>query len=80
MEAHFVMSIIDSPRSLTGTQLETALRKKTATVGVIGLGYVGLPLIQAFVKAGFRTMGFDIDQEKVDLLLQGKSYIKHIKP
>ena len=80
MEAHFVMSIIDSPRSLTGTQLETALRKKTATVGVIGLGYVGLPLIQAFVKAGFRTMGFDIDQEKVDLLLQGKSYINHIKP
>ncbi len=58
--------------------LEQALRDKTARVGVIGLGYVGLPLIQAFVAAGFRTLGFDVDQSKVDRLLAGESYIGHI--
>ncbi len=50
------MSIIDPPRTLTGTDLETKIRKKTAIVGVIGLGYVGLPLVEAFVNAGYRTM------------------------
>ncbi len=59
-------------------KLEKALQDKTALVGVIGLGYVGLPLIDAFVKAGFRTLGFDVDQEKVDQLMAGQSYIKHI--
>lgn len=58
--------------------LEEAIKNKTATVGVIGLGYVGLPLIRAFVAAGFRTVGFDVDQAKVDRLLAGESYIKHI--
>jgi UDP-N-acetyl-D-glucosamine dehydrogenase len=60
--------------------LEQAIRDKSATVGVIGLGYVGLPLIRAFVAAGFHTMGFDVDQAKVDRLLAGQSYIKHISP
>jgi UDP-N-acetyl-D-glucosamine dehydrogenase len=60
------------------TSLEQAIQNKTATVGVIGLGYVGLPLIRAFISAGFRTMGFDVDQAKVDQLLAGRSYIKHI--
>ncbi len=59
-------------------QLEQAIHEKTAVVGVIGLGYVGLPLIQAFVAAGFRTMGFDVDQKKVDMLNGGESYIGHI--
>jgi UDP-N-acetyl-D-glucosamine dehydrogenase len=58
--------------------LTSAIEKKTAKVGVIGLGYVGIPLIQAFVRAGFSTMGFDIDQKKVDRLLAGESYIGHI--
>ena len=58
--------------------LETALRDKTASVGVIGLGYVGLPLINAFFNAGFRTIGFDVDQRKVDALAAGRSYIKHV--
>ncbi|MGD9722118.1 MAG: nucleotide sugar dehydrogenase [Pirellulales bacterium] len=58
--------------------LEQAIRDKTAVVGVVGLGYVGLPLIRAFVAAGFRTMGFDVDRTKVDRLLAGKSYIGHI--
>ncbi|HZZ26625.1 MAG TPA: nucleotide sugar dehydrogenase [Pirellulales bacterium] len=58
--------------------LSSAILKKSATVGVIGLGYVGIPLIQAFVKAGYSTMGFDIDSTKVDRLLAGQSYIGHI--
>lgn len=58
--------------------LETAIEKGTAIIGVIGLGYVGLPLIDAFATAGFQTMGFDIDQKKVDRLLAGESYIGHI--
>ena len=51
---------------------------KTAVVGVIGLGYVGLPLIRAFMNAGFSAVGFDVDQRKVDSLRAGKSYIEHI--
>jgi UDP-N-acetyl-D-glucosamine dehydrogenase len=59
--------------------LLSAIENKTAVIGVIGLGYVGLPLVQAFMNAGFRTMGFDVDQFKVDRLLEGKSYIGHIQ-
>lgn len=58
--------------------LAAAIERKTARVGVIGLGYVGLPLIRAFVAAGYRTLGFDIDQAKVDRLSAGESYISHI--
>ena len=59
------------------TLFDTIERRK-ARVGVIGLGYVGLPLIQAFVSAGYDTVGFDVDQSKVDKLLAGESYISHI--
>jgi len=58
--------------------LAEKISSKQAIIGVIGLGYVGLPLIQAFVRGGFRTMGFDVDQTKVDKLNAGQSYIKHI--
>ncbi len=58
--------------------LRAALRDRTARVGVIGLGYVGLPLLDAFVNAGFKTLGFDTDRAKVDALLAGRSYIKHV--
>lgn len=54
------------------------IRKRTAKVGIIGLGYVGLPLVREFVRAGFRVTGFDIDPQKVKLLRVGKTYIKHI--
>lgn len=60
------------------SSLEQTIHNKTAKIGVIGLGYVGLPLISAFIKAGYRTLGFDIDQNKVSQLLAGRSYIKHI--
>lgn len=55
-----------------------ALHDKTARVGVIGLGYVGLPLANLFHQKGFRVVGFDIDTRKVDALKTGKSYIGHI--
>ena len=54
------------------------IKNKQAAIGVIGLGYVGLPLAIEFYKAGFYVTGLDIDQKKIDLLSQGKSYIKHI--
>ena len=54
------------------------IKDKKAQVGVIGLGYVGLPLVCEFCKAGFSVIGLDIDQAKIDMLNQGKSYIKHI--
>ena len=62
----------------THLPLRTAIREKTANVGVVGLGYVGLPLIRTFVAAGFRTLGFDVDAGKVKSLKAGKSYIEHI--
>jgi len=52
---------------------------KTATIGVIGLGYVGLPLALTFAAKGFSVKGFDVDSEKISQLMAGRSYIKHIK-
>jgi UDP-N-acetyl-D-glucosamine dehydrogenase len=54
------------------------ISKKTAAIGVVGLGYVGLPLIIEFHNQGFSVTGFDIDSKKVNLLNEGKGYIKHI--
>jgi len=58
------------------------MRKKNKNykkvLGVIGLGYVGLPLAIEFVRSGYRTIGFDIDEKKVKMLSSGKTYIKHI--
>jgi UDP-N-acetyl-D-glucosamine dehydrogenase len=59
-------------------RLERSIDDKTALVGVVGLGYVGLPLIRAFVQAGYRVMGFDVDRTKIEKLQAGKSYIGHI--
>lgn len=60
------------------TQLVEKIEQKTFVVGIIGLGYIGLPLLYHFTKQGFTTIGLDVDTEKVDLLNQGKSYIGHI--
>ncbi len=53
-------------------------RSRKAVVGIVGLGYVGLPLILRFADAGFRTLGFDIDAEKISALSKGQTYIKNI--
>jgi UDP-N-acetyl-D-glucosamine dehydrogenase len=58
--------------------LIAAIASRHARVGIIGLGYVGLPLTAAFVSKGFAVLAFDIDQRKVDMLESGKSYIRQI--
>jgi len=58
--------------------LKQKIENKEVQIGVIGLGYVGLPLVLEFIDAGFHCIGFDIDEKKVDLLNARKSYIKHI--
>lgn len=54
------------------------ITKKKAVIGIVGLGYVGLPLMLRFAEVGYRVLGFDIDRSKVDSLNAGKSYIEHI--
>ena len=54
------------------------IEKREAIIGICGLGYVGLPLVLAFNKQGFKVMGFDIDTPKIDKLTSGESYIKHL--
>ena len=63
---------------MSDERLAELIQTKKAVIGVIGLGYVGLPLIRAFTTAGFRCLGFDVDQSKVVKLRAGQSYIKHI--
>jgi UDP-N-acetyl-D-glucosamine dehydrogenase len=59
-------------------QLTTRLSERTALIGIIGLGYVGLPLTLRYAEAGFRVLGIDIDGGKVERLNRGESYINHI--
>lgn len=59
-------------------QLISKLEKRTAVIGIVGLGYVGLPLMLRYVDVGFTVLGIDIDDGKVDFLNNGKSYIEHI--
>ncbi|MFQ6049312.1 MAG: NAD(P)-binding domain-containing protein, partial [Phycisphaerae bacterium] len=54
------------------------IEAKRARVGIMGMGYVGLPLVREFTRAGFRVVGFDVDPRKVSRLNAGRSYIKHI--
>jgi UDP-N-acetyl-D-glucosamine dehydrogenase len=55
------------------------IETKDFTVGVVGMGYVGLPLVLCFVEKGFHAVGIDIDKTKIEALKNGKSYIKHIQ-
>lgn len=59
-------------------KLHARITSKSAVVGIIGLGYVGLPLVKTFVEAGFRCLGFDCDATKVERLKRGESYIAHL--
>ncbi|MGA2336657.1 MAG: nucleotide sugar dehydrogenase [Terriglobales bacterium] len=62
------------------SELKTRIDTRQAQIGVIGLGYVGLPLVQLYTEANFRVTGFDIDQHKVATLNSGGSYIYRIPP
>ncbi|RTL93802.1 MAG: nucleotide sugar dehydrogenase, partial [Hyphomicrobiales bacterium] len=66
------MALVEQAR---GATLHSRLESRTATIGVIGLGYVGLPLAAVAARAGFRVIGFDIDNSKVERLKAGRSYI-----
>jgi UDP-N-acetyl-D-glucosamine dehydrogenase len=71
----------DAKRSTDRDVRAETLRKietRTAIVGVVGLGYVGLPLALLYSEGGFPVIGFDVDPKKVDALARGASYIKHI--
>ncbi|MCB9652577.1 MAG: nucleotide sugar dehydrogenase [Deltaproteobacteria bacterium] len=59
-------------------ELLDKLTQRTAVIGICGLGYVGLPLVRAFLRVGFKVVGFDIDDRKIENLRAGRSYIKHI--
>jgi UDP-N-acetyl-D-glucosamine dehydrogenase len=71
---------MDAPSSSHAAALATRIAARTATVAIIGLGYVGLPLARIFVERGFPVLGFDTDPAKVDALAAGRSYIHHIGP
>ncbi|TFG92204.1 MAG: nucleotide sugar dehydrogenase [Syntrophobacterales bacterium] len=60
------------------TKLIRMIEDRTAKVGIIGLGYVGLPLAIHFGRSGFSIVGFDLDSVKIEKLLKGESYIKHV--
>src|ERR1700710_2357811 len=77
-------SLVPHPAATVGTtealasRLLAAIGARSARVGVIGLGYVGLPLVELFIGQGFPVLGLDIDDSKVEQLQAGKSYIGHI--
>src|SRR3954468_17773995 len=58
--------------------LSAKINSGSAVIGVIGLGYVGLPLVNAFHQAGHHVVGFDIDAKKIQMLKKGENYLKHL--
>ena len=62
----------------TATALIERLKNRTATIGIVGLGYVGLPLARAVHESGYRVLGYDVDQRKIDRLNAGEMYLKHL--
>jgi UDP-N-acetyl-D-glucosamine dehydrogenase len=67
-------------QTISAHPLRTKIECRTARLGVVGLGYVGLPLAMLYARAGFRLMGFDVDASKVSCLNSGRSYIQRILP
>lgn len=68
-----------SSQSDGAAELIEKFRARTAVIGVFGLGYVGQPLALRYAKSGYKVVGFDIDEKKVDLLNSGRSEIEHIR-
>src|SRR3979411_1389892 len=66
---------MDSPNTASTPK---TIRARQARVGVIGLGYVGLPLVVEFARAGFDVTGFDVDNAKIEQINAGKSYIPDV--
>ena len=68
----------DVERDNPADALRQRLEQKTAVIGIVGLGYVGLPLARAVHEAGYRILGYDVDQKKVDCLKRGENYLQHL--
>ena len=66
--------------SSSAGELQKKIEGRSSAIGVIGLGYVGLPLAIEFARAGFPVTGFDLDRDKVTKIRAGQSYIRHIPP
>jgi len=62
----------------TAASLREKIENRTAVIGIVGLGYVGLPLAKAVLDGGYPVLGYDIDQRKIDALKTGRSYIEHL--
>jgi UDP-N-acetyl-D-glucosamine dehydrogenase len=60
------------------SKLATMFHQRNATVMIVGLGYVGLPLVRATARAGFQVIGVDVDPKKIEMLSRGESYIRHL--
>src|SRR3979411_811802 len=74
------MKTKQSAANRSADQLKSKIQKREARIGIIGLGYVGLPLALLYSEQKFQVTGFDIDQRKVDTLAKGGSYIYRITP
>ena len=72
---HFVKV---SPLNSDSLDLLAPFENMTARIGVIGLGYVGVPLAMAAVESGFRVVGFDIDTARIAQINRGESFIRHL--
>ncbi len=68
------------PAETTSSALLSRIQARSARVGIVGQGYVGLPLALVFWEAGFEVLGFDVDPKKVEALRRGESCIRHIDP
>ncbi|HJZ44972.1 MAG TPA: nucleotide sugar dehydrogenase [Hyphomicrobiaceae bacterium] len=72
------MQKTSAPAPVDASALLARYQQRAAVVAVIGLGYVGLPLVKAILGAGFKVVGLDVDREKVAALEQGRTYIRHV--
>lgn len=69
---------VDKGCNLTAMEIARKIADSTANIAVMGLGYVGLPLLAAFHRAGYAVLGFDVDNRKVHALRKGENYLKHL--
>jgi len=72
------MSEVKAAPAAVAAEIRRKIEERTALVGIIGLGYVGLPLALTFAEQTYRVLGFDVDRAKVDALARGEMYIRHL--